>query len=407
MSARLVTIPRNRWESVGRMPAGAGSHLHRRNKKRRSGLLLAVPLFALLGACSGNGPQSALEPAGPIARDIDGLWDLVFWMATGVFVFVGVLFLWSLFRYRERKGDDHEPKQIHGSSFIELGGVVFSVVLLSIVAVPTVRGVLDVREIPEGPDVVQIHVTGHQWWWEFEYVDEVSADGRTLITANALHIPAGVSVNLTMTSADVIHSFWVPTLNGKRDVVPGNVSNLTLFADDPTPPGEPIPGQCAEFCGLAHADMRIKVHVHTAADYQTGIDSQHAPSELPAEGTLAAAGWETFNAVCTTCHQVTLEDAEGELTTYGPERYVTSDGVEFRSSFGPNLTHLYSRGTFGSGTFELTNDHLGRWIDNPQDLKPMDPDRNNLAEGKILGMPSLGLDAQEIFEVVSLLETWD
>jgi len=375
---------------------------------RRLRLLFMVPVFALLASCSGGGGrQSALEPAGPIARDIDGLWDLVFWMATGVFIFVMVMFVWALWRYRERRGDATEPKQIHGSSVIELGGVVFSVVLLSIVAVPTVRGVFNQRAIPEGDDVIQIQVTGHQWWWEFEYVDEVSPDGRTLITANELHIPEDTPVNLTMSSADVIHSFWVPTLNGKRDVVPGRTANLTLSADDPTPPGEPIPGQCAEFCGLAHADMRIKVHVHTAADFQAWIDSQHAPSELPAEGTLAAAGWETFNAVCTTCHQVTLEDAEGEITTYGPERYITSDDVEFRSSFGPNLTHLYSRTTFGSGTFELTNEHLGRWINNPQDLKPMDPDRNNLAEGRVLGMPSLGLDAQEIFEVVSLLETWD
>jgi len=367
-----------------------------------------VPLVALLASCSGGGgPQSALEPAGPIARDIDGLWDLVFWMAVGVFFFVAALFLIALVRYRERRGDESEPKQIHGSSVIELGGVVFSVVLLSIISVPTVRGLLDVREVPEGPDVVQIQVTGHQWWWEFEYVDEVSADGRTLITANELHIPAGPRVNLTMTSADVIHSFWIPTLNGKRDVVPGRLSNLTLVADQPTPAGDPIPGQCAEFCGLAHADMRIKVHVHSPADYAAWIESQLAPSELPEEGTVEATGWETFNAVCTTCHQVTLEDAEGEITTYGPERHITARGREFRSSFAPNITHLFSRGTFGSGTLELDSDHLARWINNPQDLKPMAPERNNLAEGRVLGMPSLGLDPQEIFEVISLLETWD
>ncbi len=365
-----------------------------------------APLVLVLAACSGNGPQSALEPGGPIAKDIDGLWDLVFWLATAVMIFVTILYVWAIWRYRERAGDESEPKQAHGNTAIEVGGVVFSVVLLAIISVPTVRGLLDVRAIPEGPDVLQIQVTGHQWWWEFEYVDETAPDGRTLITANELHIPEDTRVNLTMTSADVIHSFWVPTINGKRDVVPGRSSNLTLIADDPTPPGEPIPGQCAEFCGLAHADMRIKLHVHTADSFAAWVEEQLAPSPLPAEGTAAAAGWDTFNAVCTTCHQVTLEDVEGEVVTYGPDRLITGGDVEFRSSFGPNLTHLFSRTTFGSGTFPLDVAHLTQWVDNPQALKPMDPDRNDLASGRVLGMPDLGLDPVEIAQVVALLETW-
>ena len=365
-----------------------------------------APLLLLLAACSGSGPQTALEPQGPIGRDIDGVWDLVLILATFVFVLVMALLVWAMWRYRERPGDETEPKQIHGSSVIEIGGVVFSVVLLAFISVPTVRGLLDIRKVPEGDDVLQIQVTGHQWWWEFEYVDEVAADGPTLITANELHIPEDVSVYLTMTSVDVIHSFWIPALNGKRDVVPGRVTNLTLIADDPTPPGEPIPGQCAEFCGLAHADMRIKVHVHTAADYATWVEEQLAPSAQPAAETPLDAGWQTFSALCTACHQVTLEDVEGEVTTHGPERYVTTDDVEFRSSFGPNLTHLYSRGTFGSGTFTLDADHLSQWIDNPGSLKPMRADRNDLANGKVLGMPDLGLSPTEIEEVVDLLETW-
>lgn len=365
-----------------------------------------MPFAAILAACSGSGSQTALEPQGPIGRDIDGLWDLVLMLATGVFIFVMLLLVWAMWRYRERPGDLSEPKQIHGNPVIELGGVVFSVVLLTIITIPTVRSLLDIRSEPVGPDVLQIQVTGHQWWWEFEYINEIAPDGRTLITANELHIPAGVSVNLTMTSADVIHSFWVPALNGKRDVVPGRTSKLTLIADEPTPDGEPIPGQCAEFCGLAHADMRIKLHVHTAADYATWVQEQLAPSVQPAGGSALEGGWLTFSALCTTCHQVTLEDIEGELVTYGPERHIVANDITFRSSFGPNLTHLFSRGTFGSGTFTLDADHLSEWIDNPQKLKPMDPDRNDLAEGFVYGMPDLGLDPVEIAEVVALLETW-
>lgn len=378
-----------------------------RNENRRSLLLFAVlPLAIAMAACSGSGPQSALEPEGPIAEDIDGLWDLVFGLAVAVFIFVAVLMLWTIWRYRERPGDETEPKQVHGNSAIEVGGVVFSVVLLAVITVPTVRGVLDIRQVPEGPDVLQIQVTGHQWWWEFEYINETAEDGSTLITANELHIPEDTVVNLTMTSADVLHSFWIPSINGKRDVVPGRTSNLTLIADDPTPPGEPHPGQCAEFCGLAHADMRIKLYVHTAADYAAWVDGQLEPSPLPLEDTVEGAGWATFNALCTSCHQATLVDAAGEVTAYGPERYITVDGIEFRSSFGPNLTHLYSRNTFGSGTFTLDTEHLTQWIDNPEALKPMDPDRNDLANGRVLGMPDLGLTPVEIEEVIALLETW-
>jgi cytochrome c oxidase subunit 2 len=376
---------------------------------RLSRLLRVVPVVVLLAACSGSGPQTALEPLGPIGRDIDGVWDLVLMLATAVFVLVMGLLVWAMWRYRERPGDETEPKQLHGSSVIEVGGVVFSVVLLAFISVPTVRGLLDIREVPEGPDVLQIQVTGHQWWWEFEYVDETASDGRTLITANELHIPEDVSVYLTMTSADVIHSFWIPVLNGKRDVVPGRVTNLTLIADDPTPPGEPIPGQCAEFCGLAHADMRIKVHVHTAADYATWVDEQVAPSQQPAVDTALAPGWQTFSTLCTACHQVTVEDAGGEVTTHGPERHISADDIEFRSSFGPNLTHLFSRDTFASGTLTLDPDHLenlSQWIDDPESLKPMWADRNDLANGKVLGMPDLGLSPAEIEEVVDLLETW-
>ncbi|MCP3977244.1 MAG: cytochrome c oxidase subunit II [bacterium] len=377
-----------------------------RNKNGRLRLLLTLPVLAFLASCSGSGPQSALEPKGPIARDIDGLWDLVYWLAVAVFIMVTALLVWAMWRYRERPGDETEPKQLHGSAAIELGGVVFSVVLLAIISVPTVRGLLDMRQVPEGDDVIQIQVTGHQWWWEFEYVDETGPDGATLITANELHIPEDATVYLTMTSADVIHSFWIPAVNGKRDVVPGQVTNLTIIADDPTSPDEPLPGQCAEFCGLAHADMRIKLHVHTDADYAAWLDEQFQPSQLPAEESELAAGWSTFNTVCTTCHQVSLEDVEGEVVTYGPERHIAAADIQFRSSFGPNLTHLFSRGTFGAGTVELTESHLAEWIGDPQSLKPMNPDENDLAAGRVLGMPDTGLNADEISEVIELLKTW-
>lgn len=386
--------------------------------RRRTVLLLAF-LTLVVSACSGSGPQSALDPKGPIAKEIDDLWKLVYVLAFAVFVFVMGLLLWSIVRYRD-KGDDVEPKQVHGNTAIELGGVVFSVVLLTIIGVPTVQVLLDIRDTPTGPDVIEVNVIGHQWWWEFEYPDLVADDGTSLITANELHIPADTDVVLSMTSADVIHSFWVPSLNGKRDVVPGRTTSLTLVADgaqlassadhdprifmrdgSPTPDGliAIIPGQCAEFCGLAHADMRIRVFVHDDAGFDTWVGEQLAPSAVPAgvdddDATGAALGYNTFEALCTTCHQAKVVNADGTVEVVG-------------ARLAPNLTHFGSRETFGSATFLNNPDHVADWLANPSDLKPMDPDRNDIPAGRILGMPNLGLSAEEIAGLQELLlEEW-
>jgi cytochrome c oxidase subunit 2 len=225
--------------------------------RRLLGVIATLGL--LLAACSGSGPQTALNPAGPEARTIDNLWELVFVLAAIVFVIVESALFYTIFRWRARKGDDTEPVQVHGNTRLEIVWTIIPVVLLAFVAVPMVKGVFDVRAIAKGDNVLQVQVTGHQWWWEFEYMNPPGGNGQTIVTANELVIPEDTEVNLTMTSADVIHSFWVPTLNGKRDVVPNRITNLTLIADDPTPPDQPHPGQCAEYCGLAHADMRFKV----------------------------------------------------------------------------------------------------------------------------------------------------
>ncbi len=381
-------------------------------------LFFALTTLLVSSACSGSGPQSALDPKGPVAEQIDDLWELVYVLAIAVFVFVMALLLWSIIRYRD-KGDDAEPKQIHGNTVIELGGIVFSVVLLTIIGVPTISTLLDIRQVPTGPDVLDVTVIGHQWWWEFEYPDLIADDGTTLITANELHIPADTTVNLTMTSADVIHSFWIPALNGKRDVVPGRTSNLTLIADgaalaasadhdpatyirsDDVPEGlmAVVPGQCAEFCGLAHGDMRIRVFVHDDAGFDTWVEEQLAPSPVPAgvddaNPTGAALGYTVFEALCTTCHQAKVVDADGTVAVIG-------------ARLAPNLTHFGSRETFGSATFVNTRDHLAQWLANPADLKPMEPDRNDISAGRILGMPNLGLTTDEIAALQQLLlETW-
>ncbi len=371
-----------------------------------------MALLLLVSACSGVGPQSSLSPEGPAARDIDRLWNLVFSMAAVVFVLVNIALIVSLVLFRERKGDTREPKQIHGNNKMEITWTIVPAVILAVLAVPTVRGIFEFHAVPDDPETVQIHVTGHQWWWELTYPDYVGADGRELVTANEVHIPADRPVYLTMTSSAVIHSFWVPPLNGKRDVVPGRITNLTLTADGESVtldrgfgPGV-ILGQCAEFCGLAHADMRIRVFVHTPEDFEAWAQGQLEPAQVGEEGSVAAAGFETFSAVCTACHQATVAHPDGTVETVGPDNHVEVDGERLRASYAPNLTHFAGRTTFGSATFENTAEHVAEWIDDPPAMKPMDPDRNDIPNGRILGMPDFGLSTEEIDSLVALLETW-
>ena len=215
---------------------------------------------------------------------------------------------------------------------------------------------------------------GHPWWWEFRYPD------YGFSTANEMHIPTDRPVYLSITSVDVIHSFWVPQLNGKRDAVPGRTTHLTLQADEP---GIYL-GQCAEFCGLAHADMRHRVFAHEEADFETWALAQAQPAVIPTEG-LAAEGWETFQVVCSACHAV--------------------DGTEATVTLAPNLTHFASRTSFGGATFANTEQHLREWLRDPSALKPMDPDRNDLAAGRVLGMPNFGLTEEQIDGLIALLET--
>ncbi len=355
----------------------------RRSARRLA--LLAASLLIVLGACGDEEiPQNSLDPAGPIARDIDGLWWLVFWIATAIFVLVQAALLVSVFRYRARKGDEgRRIRQLHGNTRLEVTWTVLPAVLLAVIAVPTVSTLFDIREEPVGDDVLHVNVVGHQWWWEYEYPE------FGFFTANELHMPADRPVYLTMTSDDVIHSFWVPKLNGKRDAVPGRISHLTLIADEPTPEGEFIWGQCAEFCGLAHADMRIKVKVHDEEGFQAWAAGQAQDAIIPTEG-LAAEGWETFKVVCTACHPVAgAEEAQQRLA--------------------PDLTHYASRSWFAGATFTNTVEHLSAWLRNPSDLKPMAPELNDLAGDppRILGMPNFGLDDRQIDALVALLESWE
>lgn len=357
-------------------------------RHRRAPLVLVVLAAAfVLSACTGADrlglesvvdtdlPQNSLNPAGPAAQSIDHVWKIGFWLAVGVFVVVEAALVFVILRFRQRGDSPRAVRQVHGNTRLEIIWTIIPAVLLAALAVPTIATLFDLRAAPAPEEnALHVEVIGHQWWWEFRYPE------YGITTANEMHIPTGRTVYTTMSSSDVIHSFWVPRLSGKRDVVPGRETHLKFSADDP---GVYL-GQCAEFCGLAHADMRVRVFADTPADFDAWVADQREPAVVPVDGA-AAAGWETFQVQCASCHAIDGTAAAGELA--------------------PNLTHFASRTTFGGATFSRTKAHLREWLRNPSDLKPMRPDLNDLGSGRVLGMPNLGLTEQQIDELIAFLDT--
>jgi cytochrome c oxidase subunit 2 len=257
------------------------------------------------------------------------------------------------------------------------------------IAVPTIAMVFDLAEEPEG--AITVEVIGHRWWWEFQYPEQPEFGiTERIVTANDLVIPVGVPVRLEMTaeesggpSSAVIHSFWIPALGGKRDVVPGRITTLNLEAANA---GRWI-GQCAEYCGLSHANMRARAEALGESDWDAWVANQLSPAEIPADG-LAAEGAAFFTdrggqQTCVACHAIKgLEGANG----------IT----------GPNLTHLMSREDFAGAIFELDEEHLREWLRDPPAMKPMQPEQT-----PSIGMPNLNLTEAEIDALVAFLLTLD
>src|SRR3954447_21397978 len=258
--------------------------LDRTHRFRRAPSVAAVAIAAGVRAgCADTGPdnkQNATSPRGPYARKILDLTQPFFWIA--VVIGLGVLggTIYVALRFRVKPGEDRAPKQVHGNTVLEISWTVIPALILAVMAVPTVATIFSLAKKPTGPNVVNVTVSARQWWWQFTYTDAATGG---IVTANEMHIPAGVPVSLTLEGPPacspapcynngVIHSFWIPALNGKKDVVPGRSQFLKLEADKP---GVYL-GQCAEYCGLSHADMRMRVIAQTPADYQAWVKSQLA-----------------------------------------------------------------------------------------------------------------------------------
>jgi cytochrome c oxidase subunit II len=321
-------------------------------RRARAALLGVVVLVVVAGCSSNDNGQNALKPKGKYAEKADNIWELAFWIAAVIGVLVFLALIVVMIRFRYRPGNEN-PKQHHGNTAMEIGWTIAPAILLAILAVPSVKTIFELADDPAA-DAVHVRVVGHQYWWEYQYLDSEPSDDHVpevlFATANELVIPTQRDVALYVTSIDVIHSFWIPSLAGKQDAVPGREVRMLMAADEPGT----FLGQCAELCGLSHANMRAVAIAYDAAGFETWMAEQQAP---PAAVTgLAAEGQALVTSLgCVGCHAT--EGFAGEI-------------------FGPDLTHVASRDRYAGAIFDFAwgtpagAEQLKAWIANAPHEKP-------------------------------------
>ncbi len=319
-------------------------------------------------------PHRALSPTdifAPVSTPAQSIFDLslfVLGITGGIFVVVAALLSYSAIRFRKRKNDDgREPAQVYGSLQVELAWTLTPVLISLVLFLATARVIFQIQHPAPPPGAVEVTVIGHQFWWEYRY------PGLKVVTANELHVPVSDPAHPTPTflklySADTDHSWWVPRLAGKTDLIPNHPNSMWI---EPRETGLYL-GQCAQYCGTQHAKMLLRVYVESPEDFASWIQEQRQTVQTaPSDGT-ASEGRKIFERVaCINCHTVAGTPANGR--------------------FGPDLTHLMSRETIASGAAPNTRENLRRWIENPNALKPG------------CKMPAMGLNNQQLDAVTAYL----
>jgi cytochrome c oxidase subunit II len=333
-------------------------------------MLRAAVIFAALGAEHAfalKSNTSIFSPASTPASSIYSVAMFVLGITLAIFVVVGGLILYAAVRFREPPNDDGvEPPQIFGSNQIELSWTIIPVLIVVVLFLATARMIFAIQDAPQPASALEVTVIGHQFWWEFRYPT------LHITTANELHIPVSEEGNphptfMKLTSADVIHSFWVPRLAGKEDLLPNRINQLWM---DPRTPGLYL-GQCAQFCGVQHAKMLLRVYVDTPEQFAAWVKQEQQPG---VQDPAVAAGRHEFESqACMNCHAIAGTSAKGQ--------------------FGPDLTHLASRKTIASGAADNTTENLNRWIDDPDLIK----------QGSL--MPSMHLRSDQVREITAYLNT--
>jgi cytochrome c oxidase subunit 2 len=308
----------------------------------------ACGLSLIAFTAQAESPTNIFAPAATPANSIYGLSMLVLSITLAIFLVVAGLLLYALIRYRHRPSDsDREPAQVYGSNQIELSWTVIPILIVVMLFLTTTRVILGTEAIPKPDNAMDVTVIGHQFWWEYRYPK------LGVVTANELHIPVSNPASptptyLKMSSVDVSHSFWIPRLAGKKDVIPNRINIMWI---DPPQPGLYL-GQCAQYCGTQHALMLLRVYAQSPEDFAAWAAQQKKPAQQDfADNPIAAEGQTVFmHNACINCHTIAGTAATGR--------------------YGPDLTHLASRDTIASGPIQNTPENLRKWIDDPNSMKP-------------------------------------
>jgi len=333
----------------------------------------------MAAGCGNSDNQSIFDTKGPVASTELYTTMITLWVSVGIFVVVGSALVFALVRFRAPADLGPEtplPSQSHGNAALEAVLTLVSICLLVIIAWPTIPAIFKLDAMPTAEEKpVIIEAKGWQWWWEFTYLNTK----KKVYVGNEMHIPVGRKILLRLESSDVIHSFWVPKLGGKTDVIPNQHNQMWLLADQKGV----YYGQCAEYCGTSHANMRFKVVAGDADDFEKWIMHQDSAAVDPPAGSLAARGKEIFikgpkeGQACSSCHMIKGTPAAGIV--------------------GPNLTHVGSRLNLASGILDNNDHDLKMWLHDPGAVKP----GNHMAT---MAMPPLHLSDDEVNALAAYLE---
>ena len=343
-------------------------------RSSRSVLQVSALLFWLINAAAAayrtalsTGLENIFAPESTPAKSIFGLSMFVLAITAVIFVVVFTLLVYSIVKFRSRPGDAHaEPAQVYGSTQIELAWTVIPVLIVVVLVLATARVIHAVQDAPKPASAVEVIAIGHQFWWEFRYPK------LGLVTANELHIPVSEPSRpkptfLKLLSADTDHSFWIPQLAGKTDLIPNRVNEMWI---DPHREGIFL-GQCAQYCATQHAKMLLSVSVDSLEDFDAWVRVQQQPA---AQDEKVSAGRRVFETTaCINCHAI--------------------NGTAATGRFGPDLTHLMSRRTIASGAAENTTQNLRLWVQSPDAIKP----------GSL--MPAMKVSDTDLDALVAYMET--
>ena len=332
---------------------------HKWQGTARSTLITGCVLALRAFAASASSPTSIFAPLSTPAQSIFDLSLFVLMVTGAIFIVVFSLLVYAVVKFRKRGADSGEPAQVYGSSQVELAWTVIPILIVVVLFLATARVIADIQNAPRPSNTLEVTVIGHQFWWEYRY------PSLKVVTANELHLPVGEPAFLTLLSADTDHSFWVPRLGGKTDLIPNHPNSMWM---DPRESGLYL-GQCAQYCGTQHAKMLLRVYVQSRKDFDRWIRDQSLPAFVSISG-----GQRIFEHLsCVNCHTVAGTTAEGR--------------------FGPDLTHLMSRDTIASGAASNTPENLRRWMQDPSVIKPGSK------------MPAMGLSDPELDALTAYLET--